>query len=193
MGCKTQGLLRCLASLAHPVNESTKKSLKDKLAANHVRHERERFLATLPAHLATPLASAPFLTPPESTPILSRLYISEEGLGNSEHIVPVGYTYQAFSWPDPLLAVADSFPDTYDLQPAFVHPFGDLPLFCVPFGWARTQFRALFAFSPRGLAAITESLQIGLVTDHYIGCLDDVPTDNEKVYELAFWHPTANA
>ena len=174
------------------MNQVAKEFLRDKLTANHVRHERERFLTTLPAHLATPLAAAPFLSPPESTPILSGLFISEEGLGNSKRIVPVGYTYQEFSWPEPLLAVADCFPDIYDLQPAFVHPFGDLPLFCVPFGWARMQFRALFAFSPHGLAAITESLQIGLVSTHYCGYLDDVPTDNETVYELAYWHPAAN-
>ena len=114
-------------------------------------------------------------------------------MGYPPRFVPTGYTYQAFSWPERLLAVSDHFPDTFDSQPAYLCPFGDLPLFCVSFGWARTHFRALFPFTPYGLAVISESLQVALVSGHYCGYLDGVPTDHETVYELALWYPTAKA
>ena len=176
------------------MNEAAQNSLRHKLAANHARRERERFLATLPDHLAAPLRSARFLVPPESIPILSHVCITEDGLGYPARILPDGYTYQAFSWPEPLLAAADRFPGTYDSQPAFLRPHGDLPFFCVLFGWARTHFRAMFPYTPHGhLVIVAESLQVGLVSDAYGGYLNDVVTDHEAVYELAFWHPTANA
>jgi hypothetical protein len=36
-------------------------------------------------------------------------------------------------------------------------------------------------------------MQVAVVSSHYGGYLDGVLTDHETVYELAFWHPTANA
>ena len=134
-----------------------------------------------------------FLVPPESIPVSSHLCITERGIGYPPRFVPVGYTYQVFSCPEPLLAATALFPDTFDSQPAYLRPFGDLPLFCVSFGWARRHFRALFPFTPYGLAIVTEWLRIGLVSDHYSGYLNNVRTEHETVYELAFGCPTANA
>ena len=175
------------------MNEDAKQSLKHKLAANHARREREQFLATLPPNLAARLQSARSVLPPESVAVTSHLRITEDGVGHPTRYIPAGYTYQAFSWPEPLLAAADLFPDRFDLQPAYLCLFDGLPLFCVSFGWARTHFRALFPLTSGGLAVITESLQVALVSSRYGGYLDGVLTDHETVYELAFWHPTANA
>jgi hypothetical protein len=147
----------------------------------------------LPEHLATTLQSAQLLVPSGSIPLYAQLFITECGLGYSSPIAPTGYRFQEFSWPESLLAVTDKFPSTYDSEPAFLRPFGEFPFFRVPFGWARLHFRSLFAFSSSGLAVVSESLQVGLVSDHYCGYLDNVVTDHETVYELALWHPIAGA
>jgi hypothetical protein len=175
--------------------------IRRKLEASRQRLLRRRYLEALPGLLREELESARVLDGPEAATILRQSYISAAGVGHDRPVVPVGYVFREFSWPEHVFTALADYPDRHDGAPAFLQPFGarlsaDLPLsdltespfaFEVNFGRSRRDLPALFAASGFGFALLAASFAAGIVVAEVLGSLPDDPNPHERVYELGTW------
>jgi hypothetical protein len=116
-------------------------------------------------------------------------------------VVPAGFAFREFSWPEQVFAALADYPDRHDGEPAYLRPFrvrpfpgqsmsdlfGELPAFAVGFGWARRHLPALFQATQHGLALVSGSFGAGIVISVVCGYLQPDPNPDELIYELGTW------
>lgn len=175
--------------------------LGQKLAANSQRRLREKYLAMLPGPIRADLESAAFLCEPDSVAIRRICCVYPEGAGYEPRVVPTGYTFREFAWPDKAIAALSTYPDSHDQEPAYLLPIGvrwspgqtvlelsgELPAFVIRFGWARHHLPALYAASQHGVGLVTEGYGAGIVISVVVGYLPDDFNPRELIFEVGTW------
>ena len=178
-----------------------KRRMAEKLKANGQRLLRTPYLNALPGTIRADLESARFLCVPDDGPVRRYSYVSTRGVGAERPMVPAGFAFHEFSWPEHVYAAVAAYTDNYDGEPGLFRPFqvrrfpgqtttqlfGELPTFAVRFGWARRHLPALFEASANGVALVSESFAAGIVLSTFIGYLESDPNPAEIIFELGTW------
>jgi hypothetical protein len=173
-------------------------------AASRQRWLAGRYLTALGAETRTVLSRERVITRPESDAALRYRLFDERGLGLDEVTRPPGYQFFAFSRPEEVLAQVEAFgvaadEATGDFCPTYFVacqdgewlPSGELPVFEVRFGWARTHFPELYAAALHGCNLTTRCGRAGLLTRVVCGYQDRHA--DESVFELACWGGASEA
>lgn len=175
--------------------------LAEKLAANSQRLLRTAYLNALAASLRAELEPAGFLCVPEDSEVRRYSYVSARGVGAESPVIPTGFEFREFSWPEQVYGAVDAYTDRHDDESGLFRPFlvrrfpgqtttqlfGELPTFEVRFGWARQHLPQLFEASLNGVALVSKSLEAGIVIHVVLGYLESDPNPAERIYELGMW------
>jgi hypothetical protein len=172
--------------------------IAQKLSAARQRQMRDAYVRSLPDPIRDELATAPVLYEPDNQRIRFLAGVSASGLGRDEPLVPPGFVFREFSWPEQVFAALAGCGDGHDTEPAHFQPFTvravtddlwnrEAPAFGVTFGWARRHLSALFHATVHGFALATDSFGAGIVVSVVCGYLPEDPNPDEGIYEVAVW------
>ena len=168
--------------------DKRKQLLETKLEANSQRLARKDYLNKLPENLKEYLSEKEYVQTPEKEEITIKgvFWIRPGGLGKILY-KPKNYHFQEFSFEKDILLAAKSISNKYNEEQAFFYPFMKNPIYCVEFGWVKSNLNILFGYSNCELGVVTTNLNVGIVLSHYCGELPNEPNPDEMVYELATW------
>jgi hypothetical protein len=159
--------------------------LRDKLARNSLRREREELLTIAPSAIADALALAPFYYWGDVDNDVT-FHFHESGIGYEDPRRPLDYLYRAFPWDAECLSALRSIPRRHEAANALLW-LGRGPLFEVAFGWGRERLGEAWLGVTFERGVVCRDMSAGILMSEYCGYVNEVSTPHENVYELGVW------